>query len=94
VDKTWIRFHVTGNVARRTFKTSIKVMVVIVRSKEMVISVTVTVTYRCSEPPKRDIEEFVQGNGNKGRGNRGNGNEEMGTKETEKARASGKSILI
>ena len=33
-----------------------------------------TVTYRCSEPPKRDIEEFVQGNGNKGRGNRGNGN--------------------
>ena len=30
-----------------------------------------TVTYRC-EPPKRDIEEFVQGNG--GNGNRGNGN--------------------
>jgi hypothetical protein len=25
-----------------------------------------TVTYRCSEPPKRDIEEFVKGNGNKG----------------------------
>jgi hypothetical protein len=34
--------------SQKTFKTSIKVMVVIVRSKEMVISVTVTVTYRRS----------------------------------------------
>ncbi len=35
-----------------------------------------TVTYRCSEPPKREIEEFVQGNN--GRGNKGNGNNGRG----------------
>ena len=35
-----------------------------------------TVTYVCSEPPKREIEEFVQGN--KGRGNGRNGNQGNG----------------
>ncbi|XP_028406108.1 uncharacterized protein LOC114528635 [Dendronephthya gigantea] len=30
-----------------------------------------TVKYKCSEPPKREVEEFVPGNGNKGNGNRG-----------------------
>jgi hypothetical protein len=40
-----------------------------------------TVMYRCSEPLKRDIEEFVQGNGengNKENGNGGNGNQGKG----------------
>ncbi len=37
-----------------------------------------TVTYRCSEPPKREIEEFVQGNGNNGHGNGNGGNGNRG----------------
>ena len=30
-----------------------------------------TVTYKCNDPPRRNIEEFVKENGKKGRGDKG-----------------------
>ena len=47
-----------------------------------------TVTYVCSEPPKREIEEFVQGKGNNGRRNGGNGNQGKGKGKCKQMRSS------
>ena len=45
-----------------------------IKTKDYTSDSEMTVKYRCSDPPKREIEEFVRGNGKKGGGNRGNGN--------------------
>ena len=45
-----------------------------IKRKDYLNDSEMTVTYKCNDPPRRDIEEFVKGNANRGRGNRGNKN--------------------